>query len=31
MTGSNGPYDTHEVLNQPPPLADYDVFAPTAA
>ena len=27
MTGSQGPYDTHEVLNQPPPLADYDVFA----
>jgi len=26
MTGSNGPYDTHEVLNQPPPLTDYNVF-----
>ena len=26
MTGSNGPYDTHEVFNQPPPLTDYDVF-----
>ncbi len=26
MTESQGPYDTHEVLNQPPPLADYNVF-----
>jgi putative acyl-CoA dehydrogenase len=27
MTGSNGPCDTHEVFNQPPPLGDHDVFA----
>lgn len=26
MTGSNAPYDTHDVFNQPPPLSDYNVF-----
>ena len=26
MTGSQGPFDTHEVFNQPPPLAGYNVF-----
>ena len=27
----DGPFATHEVLNQPPPLADYDLFATDAA
>ena len=26
MTARQSPYDTHEVFNQPAPLADYDVF-----
>ncbi|GGF13146.1 acyl-CoA dehydrogenase [Aliidongia dinghuensis] len=27
MTMAPAPFETHEVLNQPPPLVDYDLFA----